>query len=82
MCNANAKANTMANTPNPVTVSFVNGEPVLESNGEHYVMVLRRNTWWLFTKGNETNEELAWDGWSTTEAEALGHAIACVGYNA
>jgi len=66
----------------PVTVSrAAAGHWELESTGEQYVMVLQRNTWWLYTKGNEDNNELAWDGWSTSEAEALGHAIACVAYN-
>jgi len=68
---------------NPVTVTRTETHWELSSAGEAYVLVQspRTTTWWLYTKGQEHSLELVWDGWDTSEAEALGHAIACVAYN-
>lgn len=71
----------MANT-NPVTVARKDNHWQLTSaSGEvaDLVQLPNGHTWWLLPPGDR-DEDNAWDGWVGSEAEALGHAIACLAW--
>jgi len=76
--------------PHPVTVTRVADDSEtywqLSTPDDTYVLVYGRNTGVmaheLYSKGSEHLPDTMWDAWAVSEAEALGHAIACVAWNA